>query len=103
MLTVSTCYAINFNVLVFHLDQDTCPTGEPIPLPGPDGFIASHISPDTGAGPITCTWKVEAAPGQHINVTIFNFRVHYGSVGNRNLGYARLAIKQDLRNKVLHN
>ena len=84
--------------------DSNCHAGEAKSLPGPDGFISSHIKQETGEGSITCPLRVEAAPGQHINITLFNFLMHYGGVGKRNYGYARFVrIATDYEKCVTQN
>jgi len=67
--------------------ENGCHAGHAISLPGPHGFISSKITAETNAGSITCPWRVEAAPGQHINITLINLRVQYGNMANKKYGY----------------
>ena len=60
-----------------------CQQGEPLTVPGPDGYITNQITPDKGAGSISCPWRLEAAEGQIVNITLINFRDAYNEHGGR--------------------
>ena len=67
--------------VVKRLPGQTCDEREPLELSGPDGYISSqHL-----AGP--CSWRLEAEPGQHISVTIYNFQHADEQIDQREHGY----------------
>lgn len=44
-------------------------------MPDAEGYIASVVTRETGSGSIKCPWIVRVAPGQRVNVTLFDFDV----------------------------
>ena len=57
-------------------EDASCQVGSYIPLPGPDGYISSNYDAWTMGMPKSCSWQLQADPGQHINITFINFQ-HY--------------------------
>ena len=42
-------------------------------LPLPSGYISSNTIVADGFGSVSCPWKLQALPGQRVNVTLINF------------------------------
>ena len=62
--------------------DETCERGNSVALSGPDGYIGSQAINDPGT--LMCTWRIEAEPGQRINITLINF--YHDEEGNTNYG-----------------
>ena len=55
-------------------DGETCQSGKAINLPAPDGYLSGNIIGNIGSSEsVRCEWRLEAEPGQHVSITIFNF------------------------------
>lgn len=50
-----------------------CSTASYIRLTDPIGYIASATTEETGCGSIRSPWVISAAPGQRINITLYDF------------------------------
>ena len=55
-----------------HKGAETCQPGKYVELPGPSGYISSQSLHATGSW--MCPWRLEAEPGQRINITLFDFQ-----------------------------
>ena len=44
-------------------------------LDGAEGYIANVVTEGTGYGTSFCPWKIKLAPGQRINITLYDFGV----------------------------
>jgi len=42
---------------------------------GQSGYLAGVWAAETGCGTVDAPWQVRVQPGQHINVTVFDFTV----------------------------
>ena len=53
---------------------ESCQTDKHLALPTPDGYISNHIPQDTSSGSILCLWRIDAAQGQVVNITMINLQ-----------------------------
>ena len=65
------------------LPSGRCLPNTPTPLPGPEGFVSSHIASSP------CLWRIQAEPGQQISVYLINFNANNGQTGTEKLGYVK--------------
>ena len=87
MHTLCFKVAIIVHVVVVQPSKETpCVLGKSVLLPGRDGFISNHISRKTWTTSVTCQWRVEASPGQHINTTLINFNHKRDTSDKHNIG-----------------
>ncbi len=57
-----------------------CSGYEALRLTGPQGYLANIITEDTqGCGGESVPWRIEAQPGQRINLTLIDFMNGYAS------------------------
>lgn len=55
-------------------------SGQPISVQEAEGYIASIVTRETGAGSTHCPWIIRVASGQRINVTLYDFDVTPASI-----------------------
>ena len=63
------------------VDSATCQQGQSLALPRTDGYISSHVFQGTSTDLESCPWRLEAAQGQVINITLINL-LSRGEAGN---------------------
>ena len=78
-------------VLIFQLfsvvqSGSDCSANDPT-LPLPSGYISSNTIVADGFGSVSCPWKLQALPGQRVNVTLINFNSESGISQNGPVGY----------------
>ena len=82
----------NVCVLIFQLfsvvqSGSDCSANDPT-LPLPSGYISSNTIVADGFGSVSCPWKLQALPGQRVNVTLINFNSETGIKQNGPVGWA---------------
>ena len=75
-----------FLTVVKPLKTDSCNPSVSALLPLPVGYISSSSVQENGDGSIRCPWKIQAMPGQRVNVTLINFNSINGDPTNKPLG-----------------
>lgn len=70
-----TCSTIIYPFLcsVVSTSRPCSTSGSSSPLSGPWGYLASSVTNSTGCGGPHHPWRVQARPGQRINLTLLNF------------------------------
>ena len=53
----------------------SCKSYESVELDGTEGYIGNVVTEGTGYGTSFCPWKIKLAPGQKINITLYDFGV----------------------------
>ena len=53
----------------------SCKSYESVELDGVEGYIGNVVTEGTGYGTSFCPWKIKLAPGQRINITLYDFGV----------------------------
>ena len=66
-------YESFISILVVVPSADTCRYENEVVLSTHPGFISNTVSTAKGVGTITCPWKIKLAPGQRINLTLYDF------------------------------
>ena len=54
-------------------NSEICQPGDFVSLPGHDGYISSNTAQISGNGRQGCPWRIQAEPGQWINITLITF------------------------------
>ena len=54
------------------IDQ-VCSVSSPIIISNSHGYLANTVTMETGQGSPACPWRLEALPGQQINISLVNF------------------------------
>ena len=62
-----------FLVSVASVEQSLCTSTGPYPVPFPEGYIASSIAREKRCGSMRVPWRIEATPGQSINISLINY------------------------------
>jgi hypothetical protein len=50
-----------------------CKSSSYVKIQTDSGYLASSVTQLTGCGSVDCPWRIEARPGQRINLTLFDF------------------------------
>ena len=54
-------------------NADMCESSSYVKIQTSAGFLASSVTQQTGCGSASCPWRLEALPGQRINLTLYDF------------------------------
>ena len=77
---------IFISLFLVHRPHGKCSSVAPLQLTEPEGYVSSSLpstGPDSLPSPGRCTWRIEAQPGQKINITLLDFTVGVpGEPGN---------------------
>ena len=61
------------SLTVAHTGGYHCLQGETVSLTQPEGYISSDVTDATGCGSPRAPWRIEAAPGQVIRISLIDF------------------------------
>lgn len=64
--------------VVISPDVASCRQRSPILLTSSSGYLSSYVTEQTGCGGVDSPWRIRAAPGQRINVSLFDFGLGLG-------------------------
>lgn len=59
--------------LVVTPDVSSCRQRSPLLLTSTSGYLSSYVTELTGCGGIDSPWRIRTAPGQTLNITVFDF------------------------------
>ncbi|KAK2152864.1 hypothetical protein LSH36_316g07089 [Paralvinella palmiformis] len=75
-------------------------------ITAPSGYLSNYVTLQTGSGSRSCPWRIRAAVGQKINITLINFaratsRQRFGSRTKPHVCYQFAVIREDGRRQTL--
>ncbi len=62
-----------FDIVVALGDREACRADKMVLVPGPLGYLSSTVTEETACGSVSSPWRIDALPGQRINITLMDF------------------------------